>query len=76
MACHMIDLFFIFRFRFNRKKRTEKPRTQEQLSVKIKTTKLTKKQPKKKAFKGVNKKDGKLKVPKKVKKTYAKILKG
>ena len=48
---------------------------QEQLSVKIKTTKLTKKTASKKAFKGVNKKMV-IKVPKKVKKTYAKIFKG
>lgn len=39
------------------------------------TTKLTKKTASKKAFKGVNKKMV-IKVPKKVKKTYAKIFKG
>ena len=44
-------------------------------TVKIKTTKLTKKTASKKAFKGVNKKMV-IKVPKKVKKTYAKIFKG
>lgn len=43
--------------------------------LKIKTTKLTKKTASKKAFKGVNKKMV-IKVPKKVKKTYAKIFKG
>lgn len=37
-------------------KKNRKTRTQEQLSVKIKTTKLTKKTASKKAFKGVNKK--------------------
>ena len=44
-------------------------------TVTIKTTKLTKKTASKKAFKGVNKKLV-VKVPKKVKKSYAKIFKG
>lgn len=44
-------------------------------SVTVKTTKLTKKTADKKAFKGVNKKMV-IKVPKKMKKVYAKIFKG
>ncbi|WP_302789653.1 helix-turn-helix transcriptional regulator [Anaerobutyricum hallii] len=41
---------------FGLTEKNRRTRTQEQLSVKIKTTKLTKKTASKKAFKGVNKK--------------------